>query len=389
MSKNIFFVLCLSFFISCSNDAEVNMPSTDQETETDTDSETDDESESENESESEGESEAEGETETDSESEGEMESEGETETDSDLAEFEWLSVVSADGSQLVQRHEAAFVEVDEKFYLLGGRDIRPVSVFDPQTQSWSTATEPPLELHHFQPVVIDDKIYVIGAYTGPFPNETPVPNIYIYDPASDSWSQGDEIPEERRRGSTGNILFEGKVYITCGIKNGHIGDYKNFLDRYDPATGTWEILADAPRARDHFQAVLADGKIFVGAGRNSGIVPDDIFAGTIAEVDIYDIATDTWETLPNDIPTQRAGNAATLFNGLVLVVGGESNTQQQAHSEVEALDLTTNQWTSLASLLEGRHGTGLIEFEGELYIASGSGNQGGSPELFTMEKFGN
>jgi hypothetical protein len=71
---------------------------------------------------------------------------------------------------------------------------------------------------------------------------------------------------------------------------------------------------------------------------------------------------------------------------MVLVVGGESKTQEKAHAEVEALNVTTNDWKALPSLLEGRHGTGLLEFEGSLFIASGCGNRGGNPELFTMEK---
>lgn len=304
-----------------------------------------------------------------------------------VAEAKWTSLESTDGSQPVQRHEAAFVRVEEKFYLLGGRSIRAVSIFDPTTQSWSLGAEPPIELHHFQPVVFENKIYVISALTGGWPAETPTEYVYIYDPATDAWSKGDEIPTERRRGSTGNILHDGKIYISCGIKNGHIGDHKNWLDVYDPKTGDWEILPDAPRTRDHFQAVVANGKIYAAAGRNSGTDPDDGFAGTIGAVDVYDIASNTWETLENEIPTQRAGTAAIRYQDQVVVVGGESSAQEKAHAEVEALNLTTNEWEKLPSLIEGRHGTGLLEYEGALYISSGCGNRGGQPELFTSEFF--
>lgn len=302
-------------------------------------------------------------------------------------DVKWQAVKSEDDSKPVQRHEAAFVRLNEKFYLLGGRGVRPVSIFDTRTKSWSTGSEPPIELHHFQPVVYGNIIYIIAALTGGWPDETPTEHIYIYDPATDAWSTGDEIPKERRRGSTGNILHEGKIYIACGIKNGHIGDHKNWLDRYDPKTGKWEVLADAPRPRDHFQAVLANGKIYAPAGRNTGKNADDPFGGTIAEVDVYDIASNSWETLPNNIPTRRAGNAAILYNGEVVVAGGESPQQEKAHAEVEVLDLETNQWKTMPLLLEGRHGTGLLEYKGALYIASGCGNRGGEPELFTMEKF--
>ena len=299
----------------------------------------------------------------------------------------WQAVESKDGSKPVARHEAAFVSAGDKFYLLGGRAIRPVSIYDPNTGSWSTGAEPPLEMHHFQPVVYKKKIYIIAALTGKYPGETPTEHIYIYDPSTDQWSKGDEIPEERRRRSTGNILHKGKIYISCGIKNGHIGDHKNWLDRYDPSTGKWEVLADAPRPRDHFQAVTANGKLYTLAGRNTGINPDSPFGGTIAEVDVYDIQNDTWETLPNNILTSRAGNMALLFKDEIWVVGGESLSIEKAHAEAEALDLRTHKWRSLPNLIEGRHGTGLVLFEDEIYIASGCGNRGGSPELSTMEKF--
>lgn len=309
--------------------------------------------------------------------------------ENEITEKKWQTADSNDGSKPVQRHEAAFVRVGEKFYLLGGRSIRPVSIYDTQTGSWTEGAKPPIEMHHFQPVVYDDKIYCISAMTGGWPNETPTTHVYIYDPATDAWSKGHEIPEARRRGSTGNVLYNGKIYVACGIKNGHIGDHKTWMDVYDPKTGTWEVLTDAPRARDHFQVVLVGGKIVAPAGRNTGIEPDQPFGGTIAEVDVYDIASNTWETLPNNIPTKRAGNAAIYFGDEVVVVGGESTTQEKAHAEVEALNLKTNKWRTLPSLIEGRHGSGLLNYQDEIYIASGCGNRGGNPELFTMEKYGN
>lgn len=299
----------------------------------------------------------------------------------------WQEVVAEDGSRPLARHEAAFVGVGTKFYLLGGRGIRPVSIYDTETKKWTEGQKPPIELHHFQPVVYEGKIYVIAALTGKWPRETPTEYVYIYDPANDKWSKGDVIPEDRRRGSTGNVLYEGKIYIACGIKNGHIGDHKNWMDRYDPKTGQWEVLADAPRARDHFQAVLADGKIYAPAGRNTGIDPDNPFGGTIGEVDVYDIEEDRWQTLADPIPTPRAGNAAMRHKDAIWVVGGESSRQEMAHADVEALDLSTMQWEKLPGLIEGRHGTGLVLFKGDTYIASGCGKRGGEPELTTMEKY--
>lgn len=300
--------------------------------------------------------------------------------------WSWEMVVSSDGSVPIARHEAAFVVVGNQFYLLGGRGILPTSIYNTTTNSWSEGAAPPIELHHFQPIVWEEKVYVIAALTGGYPAEIPTEHIYIYDPAFDEWEIGDEIPEARRRGSTGNVVYGNTVYIAAGIKNGHIGDHKQWMDSYDLVTGEWIELSDAPRARDHFQAVVFENKIYMAAGRNSQ-APTNTFSGTIAEVDVYDIESNTWSILPEPLPTQRAGNMAALFKDQILVIGGESDTQEEAHSEVEALNPETGEWDIFPSLVRGRHGSGLILFDGKLFTVSGSGNRGGEPELESLEVF--
>lgn len=298
----------------------------------------------------------------------------------------WTEVNSKDESKPIARHEAAFVEVSGKFYLLGGRGIKPVSIFNPLTKEWSLGAKPPIELHHFQPVVYQDKVYIIGAMTGKYPAETPVEKIIIYNTLNDSWEEGDLIPSGRLRGSTGNVIKNEIIYVSCGISNGHISGHKTWLDSYNLKTGEWKVLADAPRARDHFQAVEHKGNIYVLAGRRSK-APKQTFTDTEGKVDVYDINSNSWSTVAAEIPTQRAGNMAMLYKNDVLVVGGESINQTKAHNQVEGLSTKTHTWKSYPSLIEGRHGTGAFLFKNVIYIASGCGNRGGSPELQTTEKY--
>ncbi len=303
---------------------------------------------------------------------------------SDMSIGTWNEILSLDGSSPVARHEAAFVKVKDKFYLLGGRDIRSVSIYDTKTSTWAQGVKPPIEIHHFQPIVYDQKIYIIGAFTGGWPNETPVENIMIYDPEINAWSVGDSIPVARRRGAAGATLYNGKFYITCGLQNGHIGGHTNWFDVYDPQTGQWEILEDAPRTRDHFCAIEAQDKLYLLAGRNT-TTGDNPFGGLVGKVDYYDFSKKTWNTVPDTLPHLRAGNAAILFHDEILVLGGESDTQELAHNHVDALQTERHTWRSYPSMLQGRHGTGAILKDGKLFVASGCGKRGGEPELTTME----
>ncbi|MEL6925840.1 MAG: kelch repeat-containing protein, partial [Bacteroidota bacterium] len=240
--------------------------------------------------------------------------------------------------------------------------------------------------HHLQPIVYQEKIYVMGALTGKYPGETPIPNIYIYHPAEDRWEKSTAIPTDRQRGAAGVALYKGKMYMACGIRDGHRGDHKKWLDVFDPASAKWETLPDAPRARDHFQAIAAKDQLFLLGGRTT-IAADNPFKNTITEVDVYNFKTGQWKTLEQGLPTQRAGNYASLVGNEILVMGGESFFQEASHAETEAINVSTLQWRSLAPMLQGRHGTGAVLHQGKIYVASGSGNRGGGPELITLEYF--
>ncbi len=296
---------------------------------------------------------------------------------------EWLTVETI--GEPHARHECAFVESGGKFYLLGGRRVQPVDIYDPGTGKWTMGAKPPMELHHFQPVPYQGKIYMLGAMTGKFPDETPIGHILIYDPATDQWEKGDKIPRNRRRGGAGAVLHEGKIYLVGGIQRGHQGGYVNWFDVYDPETGAWEVLPDAPHARDHFAAAIVGQQLVAAGGRTTSLETKQVFQLTVAPTDVYDFETGQW-TVGADIPTPRAGTMAVGVDSSVVVVGGESGEQKVAHDEVEAYDPLKNAWKAWPSLVRGRHGAGVFQYGMSLYVCSGSGNRGGSPELTTMER---
>ena len=51
--------------------------------------------------------------------------------------------------------------------------------------------------------------------------QMPLGTVYIYDADSDTWRQGPAFPSERRRGGAGTVTHEGKIYVVCGIVDGH------------------------------------------------------------------------------------------------------------------------------------------------------------------------
>ena len=294
----------------------------------------------------------------------------------------WNFQNSADGSTVQQRHEAAGVNFNGKLYVLGGRGARGVSVYDPGTNRWSQKAAPPVVLNHFQPVVYNNKIWVIGAFTGSYPDEISVADIYTYTPATNRWAKEGTIPQHRRRGSAGAVLHGGLIYIVGGNTNGHRLGAKAWLDSFNPSTGNWQVLSDAPNARDHITVSVSNNRLVAAAGRSS-IYPN-VFANTVSATDVYNLNTGNWSNA-KPIPTQRAGAMAVSVGQEVVLIGGEVANQNTAKNSVESYNVLTNSWRTLSPLQVGRHGGAAAVLNNKIHVVSGSEGKGGGPESTVHE----
>lgn len=303
-----------------------------------------------------------------------------------IEDWAWEKVVAQ--GEPTARHEAGLIAYQSKLYLMGGRRINPTSVFDTKTNKWTEKSPTPIEIHHFQPVVIGDAIYIVGAMTGQWPNEKPLEKVIIYYPEKDEYVYGHAIPEHRRRGGAGAVVYNDKIYLVGGITNGHMNGHQPWFDEYDPATGEWRALSDAPNSRDHFQAAVIADQLFAFGGRRTSKITNEDMSLTSSHGNIYNFKTEKWETVTHSlaIPTQRAGNFAFPWNNTVVLGGGESMIHEEAHKEVEAYNAVTGQWSNWPKLNQGRHGTGFAVVGNYVYTASGCGKRGGEPELTTVER---
>ncbi|GLU44904.1 PKD domain-containing protein [Allomuricauda sp. NBRC 101325] len=285
------------------------------------------------------------------------------------------------------RHETSFVQAGDKFYLMGGREsAQTIDIYDYTSNTWASLVDSaPFEFNHFQATEFQGLIWIIGAFnTNVFPHEIPADYIWMFDPAAQEWIQGPEIPEARRRGSAGLVVYEDKFYVVGGNTDGHSGGHVAWFDEYDPATNTWTPLADAPIARDHFAAVVIGDKLYVAAGRQSG--GETAWRPTISQVDVYDFTNGSWSTLPSgqDIPTTRGGASAVNFNNKLVVIGGEVQNEEvygvmtdDALKVTEEYDPVTSTWKRLPDMNYERHGTQAIVSGPGIHILAGAPSRGG------------
>jgi hypothetical protein len=294
----------------------------------------------------------------------------------------WQSFEAAKKTMWGQ-HEACFVMGNDGLaYLIGGRKRKPVCAYHPPTHAWDcNRNKVDWRLHHASCLAIDDEIWIPTSSTGSYPTETPATLMYIYHPASDTWRNRTGLPSPRARGAAAAVYDAGRrqIYVSHGNRGGH-DEYSQtvaWLDRYDLATDTWTALADGIVPRDHTGGAWIDGDFCVAAGRNSRHV-----SAVVHETECYHLARDQW-TIRASLAVGRAGAAYGQSCGsdaFFIVVGGES--EGQAHSEVSVFD--GQDWhEDWPALLQARHGTGLAVdcLRQALYIASGSPHEGGPASM--------
>ncbi len=289
------------------------------------------------------------------------------------------------------RHECGFVQVGDKFVMFGGRESsQTLDVYDFASNTWTNGGPAPKSFNHFQAVTYEGLIWVIGAFQTNVPNpEENADYIYMYNPATEQWIQGMEIPESRKRGSAGLAVYNNTFYVVGGNNNGHSGGYVSYFDAFNPISGTWTALSNAPRARDHFQVAVFGTKLYAIGGRLTG-GPGGLFEPQVAEVDVYDFTTAQWSTLPSNknIPSPRAGLGVAVYNNEIYTLGGETTFNRPNNGQVnivESFNPITNNWTSRSNLNFTRHGFQPIVSGNAIYVAGGA--SGGIP-IRKMEYLG-
>jgi N-acetylneuraminic acid mutarotase len=293
-------------------------------------------------------------------------------------------------NEIAERNECGLATVNGKLYLIGGDGGSPkkVECFDPKTLSWTTLASAPVVMHHFQAVALGKNIYVLAAFAdGNYPNQNPLPGVYIYDTEKDNWKKGAEIAADRKRAGAGAAAYNGKLYLVAGIQHGHSSGTTNMFDEYDPQTNTWTVLPDAPHIRDHASATVIKDKLYAVGGRNTSYhEPDNFmafFSHTVTEVDCFDFATGKWSTLSAKLPLGTGGGAVVNFKDKLYYMGGERATATSGNGpqkNVYFLDpATNNQWAEVDNLNKARNGTAAVVLNNTIYLLGGSGGGPGGP----------
>jgi N-acetylneuraminic acid mutarotase len=168
-------------------------------------------------------------------------------------------------------------------------------------------------------------------------------------------------------GTASASLADGRLVIAGGRTSE--GTLVAQVGIYDPATQSWEDGGQLAMARaGHTATALRDGRVLFAGGRTEN--------GVTFDVEIYNPTTKQ-STHVGDLWAPRVNHAATeLKNGLVLVVGGSDGSVVVDY--VELFDPESGQTQSLVTrLIESREkATATTLLDGHVLIAGGRNETG-------------
>jgi hypothetical protein len=121
-----------------------------------------------------------------------------------------------------------------------------------------------------------------------------------------AWVARASMPNPRNHLGWG--VIDGKVYVAGGQHLWDSSTAQADLDRYDPATDSWTVLAPLPVARSHTMdsTFVLNGRLVVAGGWTTWLVSGSVTA--------YNPATNTWQSL-SDLPEPRTSTTAKSVSG--------------------------------------------------------------------------
>ncbi len=276
--------------------------------------------------------------------------------------------------------------VDGKVYLVAGKTSRgpqnTVYIYDPATDAWSRGADlPGIAVEDPAVTEREGKLYVFGG--APLPFSGAVPNAAVYDPATDSWDTLAPLPRPRA-GAVAESLGD-VIYVAGGMNPRGIS--LDSVDIYDPLSGSWKQGTPMGTPRDNPGSAVLDGRLLVFGGRTR--LPDGtLVEGELTTTESFDPATGAWtERAP--MPTGRRAMVVAILGDTALLIGGEQPPGGGAFAANERYDAATDTWASLAPVPTPRHGAVGGTVNGVVYVIAGSPGRGifavDTVESFTLE----
>jgi hypothetical protein len=256
--------------------------------------------------------------------------------------------------------------VGETMYVIGGLDesglLDDVERLDPGQTGWTTAPSLPNPQCCAAAGVLGTTIAVAGGYGSD--GHTPTNALVLFDTMTGVWRSGPPMPTARA--SAMGAVWNGKLAVIGGGTEYGATEATGVIELYDPGANTWSssTLAVTPRAAGVAVVDSAGNSYVIGGALQSSLYGDPI----------VEVVTATGVTAGPSLPLGGVQIAGGLLSYGLVVAGGW--TAAGDTPMVEGLLGARTMWQSLPPMPTSRAGAAAAVINGSLIVAGGGQYQG-------------
>ncbi len=287
----------------------------------------------------------------------------------DVRTFAW----SAAAPCPVPRFEAMVAVVDGQVWVMGGflssaLDVtNRIDIYDPSSDSWKLGPELPGAQTHAGVVTAGDDIVIAGGFVGNVLDRVTTAGVWRWNANDASFSAGPDLPSPRA--GVAMALAGNQVHVAGGLAADGNTDSGDHVVWDLAGAAAWTSAPSLANARNHGGGAAAGGLFYVVAGRHGW----DEIRGDDPALDAFDPASGSWQARA-PMPLERSEiGAATLVmpDGRVLVIGG-SVPGKLPSADVLVYEPTADTWSALPSLPEPRKGVAAARVGPKVIVTTGS-----------------
>lgn len=197
--------------------------------------------------------------------------------------------------------------------------------------------------------VVSPKLFTIG---GTFnPNRVDKLNL-----SSGKWEECGEQSIERE--CSGSVYCRGEIYLVSGDNSTAVGT----VSKFNPITDKWMDVASLPNSLRDIACCSHEDQVFTIGGVNSHTYTPC--------ASVYTLENNKWH-LHSTLPQARYNHTAVSFRGELYIAGGVCDEESNHSSSVMKYEESSDEWVSVASMVNARSNFKLIELNGALYAVGG------------------
>jgi hypothetical protein len=216
-------------------------------------------------------------------------------------------------------------------------------IYDVSSETWRIRSGPRLLAGYAMAAIASGRVVITGF------SEPLTPVTWLFDPATDNWTQMPADPATRYGGQSLVSLLDGRVLVSGGFTD-YIDSLSPVSQVFDPATGAWSTTGSQALPREaETRTLLRDGSVLVAGGWVSVPQGGGSVEADTRHAEIYDAAGGAWRNVGALEEARNTHVAARLADGSVLIVGGVAYPAYPRLAE--RYDPFTGTFTAVANFL--------------------------------------